>query len=489
MKIPTLLLSLLISSILLPTVIFGQRSDTESAKSVVKITTRFPGTDPKTGKTGTKVGNATGWCWNNSRQVVTALHAVAGIPDANITVYTDMESKSSGAKVVKVLKEADLALLELSSDLGLIPLILADVDPNSKNEYYIWGFPHGIFQMAGDDIRFSRSLGTPPTLNSLINKTDFKFTLEQQKYPWPKSQILRVSSTIQPGHSGAPILVSTGQVIGVADGGLREGSARLNWAFPASLYVPKLLNSNDPIPTTVSLQNNLYSSYTIVPDGVSQEEQNQIIEAEVKEHTVGNDEHSITKTWTANYDEIIETMSEEDKNSILGITQQYGLDMHDTWFDVYEDFTTGATVTIPASENMVYKDSWFYVDNEYSTLQYGALIFDAGTYENAISGVEETFRHLLNTTVWVESADLWIADPDDEDEIEEYPEDEYASVFMSRYSNDGQNLMLMYNAEVQGSGMLVVYLFCDLDYMTQADYMKQFLHYAVALNLATFAEY
>jgi len=489
MKTQTLLLSLLITSILFSTAMIAQKSDTESAKSVVKITTKFPGTDPKTGKSATKVGNATGWCWNNSRQVVTALHAVAGIPDADITIYTDMETKSSGAKVVKVLKEADLALLELTSDLGLIPLILADVDPNSKNEYYIWGFPHGIFQMAGDDIRFSRSLGTPPTLNSLINKTDFKFTLEQQKYPWPKSQILRVSSTIQPGHSGAPILVSTGQVIGVADGGLREGSARLNWAFPASVYVPKLLNSSDPIPTTVSLQNNLYSSYTIVPDDASQEEQNHISEAEVKENTVGNDEQSITKTWTANYDEIIETMAEEDKNSIIGISQRYGLDMQDTWFDVYEDFNTGATVTIPASENMVYQDSWFYVDNGDATLQYGAMIFEAGTFENAKDGIEVTLGHLLNSQAWVESPDLWITDPEDEDEITDYPEDEYASVFMTRYSNDGQNLMLMYNAEVQGSGMLVVYLFCDLDYMTEQDYMKQFLQYAVALNLAAFAEY
>jgi len=60
---------------------------------------------------------------------------------------------------------------------------------------------------------------------------------------------------------------------------------------------------------------------------------------------------------------------------------------------------------------------------------------------------------------------------------------------MTRYSNDGQNLMLMFNAEVQGSGMLVVYLFCDLDYMTEQEYLKQFLHYAVALNLAAFAEF
>jgi len=185
--------------------VLAQKNDMDGAKSVVKITTTFKGPDEE-GKIVTKVGNATAWCWNKPNQVVTALHAVAGIPDKDITVYTDMESKSSGAKVIKVLKEADLTLLQLDTDLGLKPLILADVDPNSQNEFSIWGFPHGIFQMAGDNIRFSRSLGPLPTLNNLVNKTDYKFTLEKQQYPLTKSRILRISSTIQPGHSGAPFL-------------------------------------------------------------------------------------------------------------------------------------------------------------------------------------------------------------------------------------------------------------------------------------------
>jgi hypothetical protein len=423
--------------------------------------------------------------------VVTALHVVAGIPVKDIKVYTDRESKSSGVvKVVKVLKEADLALLELDTDLGLTPLTLAEVDQNSSNEFYVWGFPHGIFQMAGDDIRFSRSLDPPPTLNSIINKTGAKDDFEVQEYPFPTAKILRVSSTIQPGHSGAPIINNSGKVIGVADGGLRSGTARLNWAFPASLYVPRLLNSNDPAPTTTSLQSNLYSSYTVIPDNISQEEQNQIVEKEAQENIVGNESQSISKTWTASYDEILETMYEKDKNEIMAISAQNGLNMRDTWYDVYEDFNTGATITIPYGENMIYRDSWFYVNNESNTLHYSSLVFNAGDYENAKTIVNQTFQDILDSKMWVANSDLWIEDsesPDEEPFIDE--EEQYASYFFTRLSDDEQNLMLLFNAEVEGTNLLVVMMICDLSKMDEADYKKQFLHYSVSLNLAAFAGY
>jgi hypothetical protein len=490
MKIKTLFLFFLTIATLHSAGIFAQGSDRISAKSVVKITTKFKGPDEK-GQIVTKAGNGTGWCWNNSKQVVTALHVVAGIPVKDIKVYTDKESKSSGVvKIVKVLKEADLALLELDTDLGLTPLTLAEVDQNSTSEFYVWGFPHGIFQMAGDDIRFSRSLDASPTLNSIINKTGAKDEFEVQEYPLPTAKILRVSSTIQPGHSGAPIIDKSGKVIGVADGGLRSGTARLNWAFPANMYVPRLLNSNDPAPTTTSLQSNLYSSYTVIPDNVSQEEQNQIVEKEASENIVGNDSQSISKTWTASYDEILETMYEEDRNEIMVISAQNGINMDDTWYDIYEDFNTGATITIPYGENMVYDNGWFYVNNESNTLHYSSLIFNAGDYENAKNSAYQVFNDILNSKIYVESPDLWVVSPDvpDEDPVVD-DEAEYASYFLTRYSNDEKNLMLLYNAEIEGTNLLVVMMVCDLNKLQEDNYKKQFLHYTVALNLAAFAGY
>ena len=148
----------------------------------------------------------------------------------------------------------------------------------------------------------------------------------------------------QPGQSGAPLLTSDGKVIGVADGGLRGGTALLNWGMPAAYYVPKLHNSQDLIPRTVSLQSSLYSSSTTIVEDATEEEVFMAIQQEAESNTVSMGEHSITKTWTASYNDIIGTMAEEDKAVINAIMTEFNLDMRDTWYDIYEDFGTGATI-------------------------------------------------------------------------------------------------------------------------------------------------
>ena len=456
-----------------------------AAASVVKIETRISGPD-ENGKI--EKGNGTGWCYNDALHVVTALHVVAGIPDKDISVFSEVSKKRSKANVVKVLREADLVLLKLDSDIGLKPLTLDVVDPNSTGEFYVWGYPHGIPTMSGDYIRFSLSHGNQPILNNLLQNEKLKKDLEKQKYPQLNAKILRLSSTIQPGHSGAPIFNSSGKVIGIADGGLRAGTARLNWAFPASLYVPKLFSSNErPFPTERSIQSNLYSSNIIVTENISEEEQYKMIEAEVSNNTIEIDNLSVTKTWTANYNEIIETMFEEDVDDILAITSEYGINMNDTWYDVYEDFNTGATITIPAGEHMVYESGWFATANRTNTLQSFAMTFDAGDFTTAVINAYATFNNVLSMG-YVEHPDLWIMDEDVEDEYEEDIELEYASYYITRYSYD-RTKMLIFNAEVDQSELLVSFMVCDLTQFEDPDFFKQFLHFSIALNLADFAGY
>jgi hypothetical protein len=490
MKIKRLTVCIFLIASMQMSEVFAQTGGKQSAAiSVVKIETKFKGPDEK-GRIVDMLGNGTGWCYNDAFHVVTALHVVAGIPDKDISVFSEVSKKRSQAKVIKVLKEADLALLELVSDVGLKPLTLDVVDPNSTSEFYVWGYPHGIPTMAGDYIRFSLSHGNQPILNNLLQNEKLKEDLERQKYPQLNAKILRVSSTIQPGHSGAPIINNTGKVIGIADGGLRAGTARLNWAFPASLYVPQLFNSNErPFPAERSIQSNLYSSNIIVTEDISDEEQYKMIETEVLNNTMGNENQSVTKTWTANYNEIIETMFEEDVNDILAITSENGIDMNDTWYDVYEDYNTGATITIPAGENLVYDNGWFHVNNKTYDLRYSALIYDGVEHENAKNWAYDIFGQVLNSKIFVESADLWLSDEGAPDDIYENNEEQYASYFFTRYSDDSQDLMLLYNAEVDFGTLLVVTMVCDLKKMGEADYQKQFLQYMVALNLADFSSY
>ncbi len=489
MKTKILVTAILFFIGLPPMISFAQSGDQKAAKSVVKITTSYIGKDDK-GKTVRIVGNGSGFCWNDKMQVVTALHVVAGIKNEDITVYTDRETKKSGAKVIRVFKEADLALLELDTDLGLSPLAIEKVDHNSPDEYYIWGFPHGIFQMGGDHIRFSRSLDPPPTLNSLVNKTDFKFTLETQGYPLPKAQILRVSSTIQPGHSGAPIITRNGTVIGVADGGLRSGTARLNWAFPAHLYVPMLLTSKDPIPTAKSLQANLYASSTIVPVDADEATQNRIVEAETRSNVVAGGNQEISKIWTLSYDEILATMDEEDQYDINEIAREFGVNMRNTRYDVYEDFKTGATITIPSGAQMYYQNGWFMTANASQSMFYYASVFDAGTFENAINNAEAMFYATLDLQFFGRSFQ-WLEDDDDPDDFEEDEYWEEASYYITRYAynvND-PDYMLIFNAEIDQSQSLIVFLVVDLNQLDDDEYMREFLQYSIALNLADFAGY
>ncbi|MEN9445159.1 MAG: hypothetical protein RIS47_2050, partial [Bacteroidota bacterium] len=335
------------------------QTDAESAKSVVKIKTVVLATEG--GKEVKKLGTASGWCWKEPTLVVTALHAVAGV--STIDVYVN-GSESCTATVERVLKEADLALLRLSKDLGLKPLTVDNVEPNSNKEYYVWGFPHAVYTIQGDEIRFSRSLEAAPTLNSILTGNKLKFELRQQGYPLPEARILRIGSTIQPGHSGAPIFTSDGKVIGIADGGLRGGTARINWAMPAGLYVSKLFTSTDAYPTAASMQVTLYNSSTTVDADATESEENQQIVAVAKQESVVNGSVAVHQTWTTDFDQIYDNADEDEQVEIDSFLEQLGLDLTDTEYDIYEDYKSGATFALPKGAQMKVENGWYYAHNK-----------------------------------------------------------------------------------------------------------------------------
>lgn len=475
MRFRYLQLFLLFITVVWATQAVGQNKDMESAKSsVVKIKTAYPA-----GANGKHdLATATGWCWKEPTLVITALHAVAGAE--KITIYKD-ESKKCDARVEKVLREADLALLRLTCDLGLIPLKLQDADPNSTREYAVWGFPQGIYTMQGDDIRFSRSLEKTPTLNSILTGDKLKFELEEQGYPLPVARILRISSTIQPGHSGAPIMAADGSVIGVADGGLRGGTARINWAMPASYYVPRLGNSTDALPKSPSVQVSLYSTRTTVDADATDAQENSEYEKEAKENTIVNGNQSISKTWTASYDDILETMTAADKKDLEEVTKSISLDMTDTRYDIYEDFATGATITVPYGENFTVKDGWFYTSNADGTLFYDALPFASGTFGDAKNNAYSVFSRSFPESHWV-------IDPKSPDQAAENDEDETASYEISREANDGSGQLLFYRAEVDGADLLVTFMIYNKALLENPGYMKQYFHFSLAMEMAAFAE-
>jgi uncharacterized protein YxeA len=479
MNVKNILLSLISACILIPAVTIAQ-TDLESARtSVVKIKTKYS-VKNKSGKLEQKAGSATGFCWNGSMYVVTALHAVAGVDE--IKIFKN-DGKSTTASIVKVLLEADLALLKLSTEIGLKPLALAEVNPNAGKSYTIWGFPHAVYKIQDNEVRLSRSVEASPVLNDIINGDDLKYQLEKQKYPSTNAKILKIGSTIQPGQSGAPLFTSDGKVVGVADGGLRGGAALLNWGMPAAHYVPRLSGSADLIPQSVSLQSSLYSSSTTIPEDATEEEVQTIIEEEALANTVNVGDKSITKTWTAGFEDITGTMSEEERAGIEAIVQEYGIDMSDTWYDIYEDYETGATISIPYGAQFDVKDGWYYTCNDDLSLCYYVLPFYSGTYANAKTHVFDLFNNSFPEY-------LWAYNPQSPNEVFENDQYEEASYTLTRYSTEGDGKVLQFTAEILGPDILVAFMTYDSNKLIDsAEYIKQYFHFSLAMAMRDFASY
>ncbi|PKP01739.1 MAG: hypothetical protein CVU14_04650 [Bacteroidetes bacterium HGW-Bacteroidetes-9] len=476
MKIKYYLLNVLLVMVYQISEVIAQSSDRESAQtSVVKVKTSF--IKVSNGKKVKEIGTASGWCWKEPTLVVTALHAVAGADE--ITIHRDNNS-STKASIERVLKEADLALLRLNSDIGLRPLNLQDADPNSGMEYYVWGFPQGVFSMQGDDIRFSRSLEQSPTLNSILTGNSLKSELITQGYPLPVARIYRISSTIQPGHSGAPIMAKNGVVIGIADGGLRGGAARINWAMPAAYYVPRLISSNDQIPRSPSVQTSLYSSLTTVDLDATEQEELEKVKSEASENKVVNGTQSVSKTWTASYNDILETMDYEGQRELNELTALFNIDMSGKSFDIYEDFNTGATFAIPGGENLqIHDGSWFNASNSDETLQYFASSY-------VTSGTEESILTVTGILEAIFPSDTW--SPVVEEEFGWTSIDEYFHIFSGNFIDSNQNFASV-DAEVDGEYLLIVFTLHNeqrLEY--DDDYLKQYLHYSIGMQMSAFSE-
>ncbi|MEK7728682.1 MAG: serine protease [candidate division KSB1 bacterium] len=317
--------------------LFGQTAaQKESAKSVVKITARFA---------GDKMESGSGFVWSQPDYIVTALHVVAGA--TGVTVYAETSKKEREAAILSVHQESGLALLKLkTNDLALAPLKVASA-PNPKEAHYIAGYRRDAKTRNGEDLRFSLSFTQQQTLgNFFMNQEHFETVVGKQSYPQYQAQILRVNSLIMPGHSGAPVFDNNGLVVGVGEGGLQQGIARLNWVIPAQTYLAGLLASQNPKPAEPSRQADLNSAYVenaVVVKGARR----RVKATNNKVKTLK--EPVLHLVWTAAVAQAV--ISPKDLHNLQRINAEAGkkgaIDLQKELLDVYEDYNSGATIAVP----------------------------------------------------------------------------------------------------------------------------------------------
>jgi len=181
----------------------------------------------------------TGFIWRSADLVVTAWHLVSDCE--TIQVHSGTTRNSYPARIQAVLLSRDLALLRLSTPLPRIyNLQPAAAAPDLNEDLVVLGYPENVPSMSSKS--FHAAYGGRTLREAIPNNVTRD--LQTSGFLSPDTNILNIDGHLLPGHSGAPILNSAGEVVAIADGGLAGGTVGISWALPVG-YLTELLNSHD----------------------------------------------------------------------------------------------------------------------------------------------------------------------------------------------------------------------------------------------------
>lgn len=258
----TLAVLLAISFVLLPILPSAAQSAAmdaqlreQVARSVVQVQARgCPGGD----QTGS------GFAYGPDQHVVTAWHVVTGCN--RVTVYWEKHGGvTRQARVVKVLKRADLALLHAAGAPGRA-LTESKSRPQANDELEALGYYLSVPTMDNKPLRvtFGSTL-----LRDMLPK-NVRQELERNQAIDLDLDIVRLDGHLLPGLSGAPIFDNKGRVVAIGSGGLKSGSASVSWGVPA-LYLSNLLTSSDGLGGGGGGSTSLFAAALLESDGPSSE--------------------------------------------------------------------------------------------------------------------------------------------------------------------------------------------------------------------------
>jgi hypothetical protein len=277
---------------------------------------------------GLQVGS--GFLWKQSTWVVTALHVVNGC--AGLSVHSDVASDSAPAHITKLLYADDLVLLNLDKVIAGTSFFSKAKDaPQDTEDLLVVGFPEDTSGSVGKTVRRQFSGDTLKTIASYAAQEE----LGTSKSPSLDIAVIFLQGILEHGHSGGPILNSAGDVVAVADGGLKHGTTEDSWAIP-SYNLAALETSPEPLTKMTGQRSSLLFAAT---PGSSAEPAIQC--------GGGNFRH----LKTVSYPEVV--LTADDVRGLQQLVVASGINPTNFSFEVYQDLQTGASVVLPAGEILV----------------------------------------------------------------------------------------------------------------------------------------
>lgn len=324
MKIKFTYIFLCILIILSTNHVFAQFNPEVLAKSTVRINIKL---------NGKVVSTATGFLWQNNNQVVTSLHVMKEGADIQI----EFEGAKTGARVIKVLQEADLVLLYVDNPVqGWKSINSYDSNkPEYKSELSALGYNNGAPGLSTRELK--KGFVKPEILKLLVPPDDRK-VLINSKMPDINLPIYYLNGTLLPGFSGAPVVNKNGSLIGIGDGGLENGASAVSWVIPAK-HLDELTKSNvTSLPASLSKSSLLFSADLDI--------QQEYISVKYKEF-------EFVKTKTRTFNQLLETADNpEELKYALSVFDDFKIDYSLFSFDIYEDGKFGLVITLPSGASL-----------------------------------------------------------------------------------------------------------------------------------------
>ena len=329
-----------------------------------------------------KAKSGTGFVWKKSNQVVTALHLVTGnCSNGSINIFIPTNSTYTKgifypAKLIKVLKSADLALLEVNIP-NLKPLNSISSVLFIKQNVDVIGYPLGAPSKRSIQltIPFNESkklrANIPATIISELNKLEFNVDLD----------VVHFQGSLLPGLSGAPIFNNKGQIIAIGNGGLSKGQVGISWGIPSSKIL-ELETSGDNLN---SINGNFNKSSEIafsseIPIDISSFGEDFLVkEKEILQKDMFKiNDLNFYKVANKSFSEILKYSNDQTALTAL-INAFQKTELAKTEFTIYRNFETGATFFLPAGYKILTKGNeiLFQTMNESleAKLQYYRLLY------------------------------------------------------------------------------------------------------------------
>ncbi len=170
--------------------------------------------------------------WNGQDGIITALHGVVGCNKYKIMQESESEPISiSDLELLAVDIDRDIAFLSSKRfrEIPGTPLNPTPYNILNDGKLTVIGYPNGALEQFDNKLDYYKN---PLRLLGKWHEA-VKNMCFQRKSPSCNINVLLVrDDPLIPGHSGAPIFNQYNEVVGIANGGLKEGYALLNWIIP-----------------------------------------------------------------------------------------------------------------------------------------------------------------------------------------------------------------------------------------------------------------